>query len=87
MAAQGPLIVLVARLHLASKDEIDDRRIDERHRQYDQAGSPEQEPQGRFGSRRLLDRDLERYDVGQEGNGKRYLKIPLDALEPAPWAD
>ena len=23
----------------------------------------------------------------QEGNGKRYLKIPLDALEPAPWAD
>jgi hypothetical protein len=23
----------------------------------------------------------------QEENGKRYLKIPLDALEPAPWAD
>jgi len=24
---------------------------------------------------------------GQEENGKRYLKIPFDALEPAPWAD
>lgn len=23
----------------------------------------------------------------QETNGKRYLKIPLDALDPAPWAD
>jgi hypothetical protein len=23
----------------------------------------------------------------QETNGKHYLKIPLDALEPAQWAD